>query len=58
MVDAGVVDGVDYFLSMHVGTGVPLGTVIAGTNGFLATTKIDATFKGKAAQIKRVVIIV
>lgn len=50
MVDAGVVDGVDYFLSMHVGTGVPLGTVIAGTNGFLATTKIDATFKGKAAH--------
>lgn len=50
MVDAGVVDGVNYFLGMHVGTGSPLGTVIAGTSGFLATTKIDAKFIGKAAH--------
>ena len=50
MVDAGVVDDVDYFLGMHVGTGSPLGTVIAGTSGFLATTKIDAKFTGKAAH--------
>lgn len=50
MVDAGVVDGVDYFLAMHVGAGSPLGTVIAGTNGFLATTKINAKFLGKAAH--------
>ncbi|WP_342560361.1 amidohydrolase [Psychrobacillus sp. FSL W7-1457] len=50
MVDAGVVDDVDYFLSMHVGTGSPLGTVIGGSNGFLATSKIDATFTGKAAH--------
>ena len=50
MVEAGVVDDVDYFLSMHVGTGAPLGTVIGGSNGFLATSKIDATFIGKAAH--------
>lgn len=50
MVDAGVVDGVDYFLGMHVGAGSPLGTVLAGTNGFLATTKINAKFTGKAAH--------
>lgn len=50
MVDAGVVDDVDYFLSMHVGTGAPLGTVIGGSNGFLATSKIDAKFTGKAAH--------
>ena len=50
MVEAGVVDGVDYFLGMHVGAGSPLGTVIAGTNGFLATTKINAKFVGKAAH--------
>lgn len=50
MVDAGVVDHVDYFLGMHVGAGSPLGTVIAGTNGFLATTKINAKFLGKAAH--------
>ncbi|MGE7932780.1 amidohydrolase [Viridibacillus arvi] len=50
MVAAGVVDDVDYFLSMHVGINVPLGTVIAGADGFLATTKIDAKFIGKAAH--------
>lgn len=50
MVDAGVVDDVNYFLSMHVGTGAPLGTVVGGSNGFLATSKIDATFTGKAAH--------
>ncbi|WP_313956975.1 amidohydrolase [Bacillus sp. FJAT-22090] len=50
MVEAGVVDDVDYFLGMHVGAGSPLGTLIAGTNGFLATTKINAKFTGKAAH--------
>ena len=50
MVDAGVVDDVDYFLGMHIGTGIPLGTVIGGTDGFLATTKINASFTGKAAH--------
>jgi len=50
MVEAGVVDDVDYFFGCHVGTGVPLGTVIAGTDGFLATSKINARFKGKAAH--------
>lgn len=50
MVAAGVVDDVEIFIASHVGTGVPLGEIIAGTKGFLATTKIDATFTGKAAH--------
>lgn len=28
MVDAGVVDDVDYFTAVHIGTGVPAGTVV------------------------------
>ena len=50
MVDAGVTNGVDYLLALHVGTGVPLGTVVAGSDGFLATTKINAIFTGRAAH--------
>lgn len=50
MVAAGVVDDVDYFIGMHIGTGVEDGTVVAGADGFLATTKIDVTYEGVAAH--------
>ncbi|WP_180956551.1 amidohydrolase [Bacillus canaveralius] len=50
MVEAGVLDDVDIFFASHVGTGIPLGEVVSGENGFLATTKIDVTFTGKAAH--------
>lgn len=50
MTEAGVVDGVDYFIAMHLGTGVPSGEFVAGNSGFLATTKMDIEFKGKAAH--------
>lgn len=50
LVKAGVVDDVDFFIAMHLGTGVPTGEFVAGNSGFLATTKMDITFKGKAAH--------
>lgn len=50
MVEAGVVEDVDYFLAMHIGTGVPENTVVCGADGFLATTKIDVEFSGIAAH--------
>nr|WP_309100395.1 amidohydrolase [Fredinandcohnia onubensis] len=50
MVEAGVVDDVDLFIAAHVGTGVPLGEVICGSNGFLSTTKLNVEFSGKAAH--------
>nr|WP_263323794.1 M20 family metallo-hydrolase [Neobacillus sp. Marseille-Q6967] len=50
MVEAGVVDDIDVFIASHVGTGVPLGEFVCGENGFLATTKLDATFIGKASH--------
>lgn len=50
MVEAGVVDDVDYFVASHVGTGVPYNHFLASNNGFLATSKIDVTFKGVSSH--------
>ncbi|HSP23473.1 MAG TPA: amidohydrolase [Planococcus sp. (in: firmicutes)] len=50
MVEAGVVDDVDFFIAMHLGIGVPTGEFIAGNSGFLATTKLDVAFKGVASH--------
>lgn len=50
MASAGVVDDVDYFIASHVGTGVPHQHFVASNNGFLATSKLDITFKGKASH--------
>ncbi|WP_106477844.1 amidohydrolase [Phytohalomonas tamaricis] len=50
MVEAGVVDDVDYLIASHLGLGHPEGKVICGADGFLATSKLDARFMGKAAH--------
>lgn len=50
MADAGVVDDVDYFTAIHIGTGVPLGHVVCGNDTFMATTKLDVTYRGVAAH--------
>lgn len=50
MVAAGALDGVDYFTAVHIGTGVPAGTVICGSDNFIATTKFDVRFTGVAAH--------
>lgn len=51
MVEAGVVDGVDYLLGAHIGfSAKQTGLVIAGTGGFLATSKLDAIFTGVPAH--------
>lgn len=51
MMNAGIVDDVDYMFGGHLGfkCTVPNGLVTM-TGGFLATTKMDATFKGVAAH--------
>lgn len=46
MVEAGAVDDADYFIATHIGTGVPFNHFLGSNNGFLATTKLDVTFKG------------
>lgn len=50
MVEAGVVSEVDYFIASHIGTGVPHNHVVAANNGFLATSKLDVSFKGVASH--------
>jgi aminobenzoyl-glutamate utilization protein A len=51
MVAKGWLDDADYFLSGHIGIrSLPVGMLVATTSGFLATTKIDATYKGKSAH--------
>ncbi len=50
MTQAGVLDDVDVFIAVHLGLGIPTGTVYGGTHGFLCTTKIDARLVGKAAH--------
>lgn len=50
MVEAGIVDDTDYFIATHLGAGVALGEVVTGQTGFLATTKLDVVYRGKAAH--------
>jgi aminobenzoyl-glutamate utilization protein A len=50
MVEAGVVDDVDYLVGHHVYSGWPLGEVASGMGGYLATRKFDVVFRGRAAH--------
>jgi len=50
MVEAGVLDDVDCFFSGHIGSGVPLGEIVCGARGYLATTKLDVTYKGYSSH--------
>lgn len=50
MARAGVVEDTDFFIASHIGTGVPQHHFVAANNGFLATTKLNIMFTGKAAH--------
>lgn len=51
MTTKGVVDDVDYFMAMHIGTTLKkLGQVTYNAGGFLATSKLDANFIGHPAH--------
>ncbi|PKR77869.1 peptidase M20 [Halalkalibacillus sediminis] len=51
IVSNGWLDNVDYFFSGHIGVeDLPVGKVSATTAGFLASSKVDAYFIGKAAH--------
>ncbi|WMJ84580.1 amidohydrolase [Oscillospiraceae bacterium LTW-04] len=48
---SGVLDKVNYMIGAHLGLKKwELGTVATGTHGFLASTKFDVTFQGKASH--------
>jgi aminobenzoyl-glutamate utilization protein A len=48
--DAGWMKDVDLFLAVHIGLGVPSGTVALGVQDFLATRKFRVTLTGRAAH--------
>lgn len=48
--EKGIVDDVDYLIASHIGTGVPMNHFLGSNNGFLATTKINVSFKGVSAH--------
>ena len=50
MVGAGVVDDVDFMLGHHLYSGQKTGKITCGTQGYLATSKFDATFHGQPAH--------
>ena len=51
MVEAGAVDGAKYFFAAHIGVNARrTGELVCGTEGFLASTKFDAEFFGRAAH--------
>lgn len=52
MVEAGVVDDVDFFTAVHIGTGVPAGELVCGSDSFMATSKLDVTYRGVAAHAR------
>lgn len=51
MVNTGIVDDVDYFFGGHIGfKAVENDSLVCLTDGFLATTKLDAVFKGVSSH--------
>jgi len=49
MVGAGILDDVDYVIGAHIMAMQP-GILVCGSNGFMATTKLDVSFKGLASH--------
>ena len=43
-------EDVDYLLSVHVGLDHPTGEIVAGVDGFLAVSHLEATFTGESAH--------
>lgn len=50
MIDAGMLDGVNRMLGVHVSGGLPTSTVVASVAGGMATRKLAVTFRGVAAH--------
>ena len=48
--ESGLLDDVDTLLAVHVGLDHPTGEVVAGVDGFLAVTHMEAEFEGEPAH--------
>lgn len=45
-----LIDKLDYMAAMHIGMDLPSGFISVGSGGFLATKKLDISFKGRASH--------
>jgi aminobenzoyl-glutamate utilization protein A len=50
MLDAGVADGIDRMLAIHVAGDLPVGTIVGSFTGGMATRKLRIAFDGKASH--------
>ncbi|MCG5213058.1 amidohydrolase [Streptosporangium sp. KLBMP 9127] len=50
MLGADVLAGVDRLYALHLGLGLPVGDVAAGTHGFFANSKLRAVFTGRPSH--------
>lgn len=50
MLDAGVVDGIDKMLALHIIGDMPMGSVVGSFTGGMATRKLKVAFQGKASH--------
>lgn len=50
IINSRILNGTDYFLSSHIGFMAKKGEVVCSTESFLATTKLDIYFYGKASH--------
>jgi len=48
--DSGILDDSDFFITLHLGMGIPTGTLIGGSQGFLCTKKLDVHYQGRSAH--------
>lgn len=50
IINSGVLNGVDYILSSHVWSNMPLGKIVCSQNGTSSTHKFDVEFHGKSSH--------
>ena len=48
--DRGILDDSNFFIALHLGMGIPTGTLIGGSQGFLCTNKFDVHYHGRSAH--------
>lgn len=50
LMDNPLIKNLDYMAGLHIGMDVDSGDIVVGSRGFLATKKLDITFKGKSSH--------
>ena len=50
LIEKGILDDSDHFLAIHLGMGIPSGTIFGGSLGFLCTRKLDVHYRGRSSH--------